>query len=93
MPKCDFNNVAKQRYWIPALSWAFSRKFAAYFLYTFSKERLWKNAFVINVVGGVFRTQQKIYDDQLLSFFAKSSILDVLQVSVYASDRNSALSF
>ena len=31
MPKCDFNKVVKQLYWIHTLAWVFSSKFAAYF--------------------------------------------------------------
>ena len=31
MPKCDFNNVALQRYWNYTLAWVFSCKLAAYF--------------------------------------------------------------
>ena len=36
MPKCDFNQVAKQLYRNHTLAWVFSRKFAAYFQNTFS---------------------------------------------------------
>ena len=36
MPKCDFNNVAKQLYWNRTLAWVFSCKFAVYFQNTFS---------------------------------------------------------
>ena len=36
-PKCDFNKVAKQLYWIHTLAWMFSCKFAAYFQNTFLK--------------------------------------------------------
>ena len=36
MPKCDFNNVAKQLYWNHTSVLVFSCKFAAYFQNTFS---------------------------------------------------------
>ena len=36
LPKCDFNNVAKQLYWNHTSEWVFFCKFAAYFSKTFS---------------------------------------------------------
>ena len=36
MPKCDFNNAAKQLYWSHTLASVFAGKFAVYFQTTFS---------------------------------------------------------
>ena len=44
MPKCDFNKVAKQRYWNHTSAWVFSCKFATYFQNTFSSEQPWMAA-------------------------------------------------
>ena len=44
MPKCDFNNVAKELYGNQTLAWVFSCKFAAYFQNIFSLEHLWSSA-------------------------------------------------
>ena len=44
MLKCDFKNVALQRYWNRTSAWLFSCKFAAYFQNTFSQEHLWTAA-------------------------------------------------
>ena len=38
MPKCDFNKVAKQLYWIYTSAWMFYCKFPAYFQNTFPKK-------------------------------------------------------
>ena len=51
IPKCDFNNVAEQRYWNHASPWLFSCKFAAYFQNTFSKENLWSAASIRPYLG------------------------------------------
>ena len=44
MPKCNFNKVALQVFWIRFSAWVFSSKFAANFQNTFSQEHLWKAA-------------------------------------------------
>ena len=44
MPKCDFNNIAKQLYWNHTSAWVFFCKFAAYFQNTFYSEHLWTAA-------------------------------------------------
>ena len=40
MLKCDSNKVAKQLFWNNTSAWVFC-KFAAYFLNTFSREKVW----------------------------------------------------
>ena len=47
-PCWSATKVALQLYWSSASAWVFSCKFAAYFQYNFSQERLWRAAFVIN---------------------------------------------
>ena len=54
LPKCDFNEFAKQLYWNHTSAWVLSCRFAAYFQNNFSEEHLWRAASVMFQITELF---------------------------------------
>ena len=72
-PKCDFNKVAKQLYWIHTLAWVFSCKFAAYF----------QNTFPRNISGGLLLAGKQLLVERLIlcTAWTEESVNKSIQVN------------